>query len=647
MTYRKDIDGLRAVAVLAVLLFHAMPAALPGGSWGVDVFFVISGWLISGQIVRDLEAGSFSFVTFYAKRARRLLPALFIVLAACCVAGWFILLPADFRSLGAHVLSGALYMSNFTLWAEVGYFDSAAWLKPLLHLWSLGVEEQFYLVWPVLLLVAFRCGTRSAVSRRDERSHFRVGLKPVVTRLPRRETIHTVMLAVTAASFLCAVLSPPADAFYLPWNRFWELGFGALLALSGRDVGRFATPLGLVGIVVIAVALAMPEGHSPWIALLPTLGAALLIASPAGWLSRTVLSSAPAVAIGRISYQLYLWHWPLLVFARHWSGDALPPWAGFALVGLSFPLAAATYLLEQRIKRAPLQLPALAGSMAAGVLAIGAVGALVVLAAGFPSRFSIAYAAILETKGAAPAWRNLTCFLNLKQPASELAESCVDPGTGPLVVLWGDSHAAQLYPGLRALADQRHFRIAQITQSQCPFVPYIDFPDMPNCRGVNQIAIELIKNLKPAAVIVTARWSLYSSFMPDSLWKTGLAVVHSITDGKAIVIGSFPEWPLPLPQIIKSKLAESGAFPERVEPVNDPKMRAHTERLVTESMLTFIDPFDILCNSAGCQTMPPGVSQIMEYDESHLSPAGSAYFVREAIAPFISRRTASQRKSVN
>jgi peptidoglycan/LPS O-acetylase OafA/YrhL len=613
MAYRRDIDGLRAVAVLAVLLFHAMPAALPGGSWGVDVFFVISGFLISSHITRDLEAGAFSFVIFYARRARRLLPALFIVLAACCIAGWFILLPADFRSLGAHILSGALYVSNVTLWTEVGYFDSAAALKPLLHLWSLGVEEQFYLVWPVLLLAAFR---------------FR--------------RLGAVMLAVTAASFLCAVLSPPAAAFYLPWNRFWELGFGALLALSSHDAGRFATPLGILGIGLIAVALALPEGHSPWIALLPTIGATLLIASPAGWFNRAVLSSAPAVGIGRISYQLYLWHWPLLVFARHWSGDALPPWAGFALVALAFPLAAATYLIEQRIKHAPLRLPALAGSMAVAVLGIGAFGALVMLAAGFPGRFSAAYAAILDTKGAAPAWRNRTCFLDLKQPASDLAESCIDPGDGPLVLLWGDSHAAQLYPGLRALADQRRFRLAQITQSQCPFVPYIDYPDVPTCRDVNQAAIELIRRLKPAAVVIVARWSLYSTFMPDSLWTMGLDVVHSITDGKAIVIGSFPEWPLPLPQVIKAKLADGAAFPERIEPANDPAMRTHAARLVRESGLTFIDPFGVLCDEVGCLTKVPLAHQddvlgqrpqefLMSYDESHLTPAGAEFFVRTAL----------------
>jgi peptidoglycan/LPS O-acetylase OafA/YrhL len=592
MAYRDDIDGLRAVAVLAVLLFHAAPGALPGGSWGVDVFFVISGFLITSLIVRDVDAGTFSFVTFYAKRARRLLPALAVVLAACALAGWYILLPGDFRSLGTHILSGALYVSNFTLWNEVGYFDSAAKMKPLLHLWSLGVEEQFYLVWPVLLLVAFRW------------------------RGP-------VILAVTVASFLCAVASSPTDAFYLPWNRFWELGIGALLALYGRDLPAW---WGAVGAAFLAVAFALPEGHSPWIALLPTIGAALLIATRAGW-----LSVAPLVGIGRISYQLYLWHWPLLVFARHWTGADLSPVMGLAVVAASFPLAVATYwFVERPIRHAPLRM---AGGAAVAIAGIGAFGAFTTASAGFPSRFAAEYAAILETKSAGNAMRNQVCFLDAEQPGSELKPTCVDPGAGPLVLLWGDSHAAQLYPGLRALATERGFRIAQVTQSQCPFVPYIDFPSAPNCRSVNQAALDQIAALNPAVVIVATRWSLYP-WMPDRLWKMGLEIAQSFTvSSRVIVLGSFPEWPLPLPQIIRAKLSDGSDFPQRMTPSNDPAVRDRTARLVKGFRLHFVDPFDALCDETGCITT--AAAHLTVYDDSHLTAAGSTYFVRKALSSLL------------
>jgi peptidoglycan/LPS O-acetylase OafA/YrhL len=610
MTYRKDVDGLRAVAVLAVLLFHAMPATVPGGSWGVDIFFVISGWLISGQIARDLEAGSFSLVSFYARRARRLLPALLIVLAACWVAGWAILLPQDFRSLGAHILSGALYVSNFKIWSEVGYFDAAAAMKPLLHLWSLGVEEQFYLVWPLLLIVAFR---------------FR--------------WIGPAIAAVTAASFLCSILSSPINAFFLPWNRFWELGLGALLALYGRDVVRFSTVINIVGIALIAAELAMPEGHSPWLALLPTIGATLVIATPDGWFNRVILSSRPAVAIGKISYQLYLWHWPPLVFARYYFGGEHLPELGLTLTALAFPLAIATVAIENAIRRAPLRLPALASGMVAGVLSVGILGALVVLSTGFPGRFASAYAAILETTSAGPAMRNRVCFLDANQPGGALGSACLEQGEGPLVLLWGDSHAAQLYPGLRALADERGWRVAEVTQSQCPFVPSIDLPLVPNCRSLNEVALEQIATLKPDLIIMATRWSIYP-WVPDHLWKQAFDVAKLVNstkggNGRIVVFGSFPEWPVTQAQAVKAVMRDGSPFPERIAPTNPAAARATAARMVGEAGLMLVDPFDTLCTAAGCLTMPPGQVKLMCFDGSHLTPAGSRYFVRAVLGSLL------------
>lgn len=205
--YRPDIDGLRAVAVLAVIAFHAYPGLLPGGFIGVDVFFVISGFLITGVILGDLERGTFTFADFYARRIRRIFPALLVVLVAAWIAGWFLLLADEYKSLGRNIAAGALFLSNVSLWTEAGYFDAAAELKPLLHLWSLGIEEQFYIAWPLVMVIAWRL----------------------------RGSLVTVAGVIGLVSFVLCVLSAdgdPTTAFYLPHTRVWELLVGATLAVA-------------------------------------------------------------------------------------------------------------------------------------------------------------------------------------------------------------------------------------------------------------------------------------------------------------------------------------------------------------------------------------------------------------------------------
>lgn len=204
--YRADIDGLRAIAVLAVVGFHAFPDYFPGGFVGVDVFFVISGFLISSIIFREVGRSTFRLPQFYARRIRRIFPALLIVLVACLLFGWFALLPDELEHLGKHVAAAATFVSNLALWQESGYFDRAAELKPLLHLWSLGVEEQFYLVWPMLLLLLWK----------------------------RQQNIAITIVLLTLTSFMLSIAlgqQSPSANFYFPFSRFWELGLGCLLAV--------------------------------------------------------------------------------------------------------------------------------------------------------------------------------------------------------------------------------------------------------------------------------------------------------------------------------------------------------------------------------------------------------------------------------
>lgn len=299
--YRPDIDGLRAIAVLFVVIFHAFPDWLAGGFIGVDIFFVISGFLISTIIASNLHNNSFSFVDFYSRRIRRIFPALILVLLASVSFGWFVLLASEYKQLGKHIVGGASFASNFLLWRESGYFDNDAATKPLLHLWSLGIEEQFYILWPLLLWAVWK-----------------------------KFNLLMVIVAVATISFALNLGQTGADAiaaFYSPQTRCWELLTGAILAQWSLQTKKPATDraglrqaLSLLGAVFIIVGVAVinKDRYFPggW-ALLPTLGTVLMIAAGAqAWLNRVLLSQRILVWFGLISYPLYLWHWPLLSFAR-------------------------------------------------------------------------------------------------------------------------------------------------------------------------------------------------------------------------------------------------------------------------------------------------------------------------------------------
>jgi peptidoglycan/LPS O-acetylase OafA/YrhL len=332
--YRADVDGLRAVAVLAVVGYHFFPGWLPGGFAGVDVFFVISGYLITGIVLREQAAGRFTLSGFYRRRVVRIAPALGVVLGVCAAAALVLQTPADLANLGRHLVAAATMSSNLLLIGEAGYFDRAAEAKPLLHLWSLAVEEQFYLVWPVVLILSARLSWR---------------LRAVA------------LIALTLLSFAVGVqtasINPPVG-FYSPLGRAWELLAGACLALYRQRVserqsvvpGRLrdlSAALGAAAVLASFVALNRGLPHPGWVTLLPVVGAAVLIAAgPSAWVSKVVLARPAWAYVGRISYPWYLWHWPLLVLARPYGETLdLRHWVivKLLLIALSFVLAVWTY----------------------------------------------------------------------------------------------------------------------------------------------------------------------------------------------------------------------------------------------------------------------------------------------------------------
>ncbi|HEX5124496.1 MAG TPA: acyltransferase family protein [Rhodanobacteraceae bacterium] len=621
--YRRDIDGLRAFAVLAVVAFHAFPWLMPGGFVGVDVFFVISGYLISGLISERLAAGRFTFADFYARRIRRIFPALVVVLAACLAFGWFALLPGEFEQLGKHIAAGMGFVSNFALWREAGYFDESASMKPLLHLWSLGIEEQFYLVWP-LALFAFAKWRRSALA---------------------------LIVAVGVVSFainLATIRHRPVAAFYSPASRFWELQAGCLLAaLSSRSAFRtmtatHANALSTLGAVLLALTVfLLDESHAypGWRALAPTAGAFLLIAAgPGGWFNRNVLAQPAAVFVGLVSYPLYLWHWPLLSFATI-SARGIPPFGvRVAAVLASFALAAATYVLVEKPIRFGAKRRAWVPALVALSLAVGVAGYATFANDGVPSRFppEIRELASFKYEYKTDA-RYPDCWLSNSQALDAFAPDCIDTTPGrERVLVWGDSHAARLYAGLKPVFGDT-LAISQLTRDAC--APLLD-NGYDLCRQSNAWILREIERIRPQTVVLFGLWAFYEKeWDSDAARQTLHATIDALEKAgvaKIVIIGPAPVWKGSLPKQMYDAWAIGRPFhvvPERlttgVNPavvVVDGKMRRDLEG----SRATYVSLIDFFCDARGCLThTPEGPTHPITFDYGHLTTDGATLVARK------------------
>jgi peptidoglycan/LPS O-acetylase OafA/YrhL len=491
--YRPDVDGLRAIAIISVVLYHYGFWPFTGGFVGVDVFFVISGFLITGLIHREMTEGRFSIRHFYERRIRRIFPALFVMLAVATIAAALLLFPSDFERYADSLFATAFFASNFEFWRETGYFDVSAEWKPLLHLWSIAVEEQFYVVFPALLLLI---GTRS----------------------------RSKLLIVTGALFVLslvfsiwAVPNTPATAFYLLPSRFWELMLGALLALAQlpQPTSRIAREgIGIVGFGLIAAAVFTYTRWQPFpgaYALMPCVGAALLIyAGETSTLTHRALSAKPVVFVGLISYSLYLWHWPLLVFTQTALNRVLLPWESCALVAMSFALAALSWrFVEQpfRHRTARGRHPLFAGAAAAMALT-ALCGFGVASANGLPQRMQPAIRNILaEERNHEP--RMDICF-GLTAPdvsAGRLCRIGSKRATTPSFILWGDSHADAVLPAVQKVAEE-HGRagLFAATNSCAPLLGVMR-PDALPCAPFNDAVAKLALHPEIRDVILDARWS--------------------------------------------------------------------------------------------------------------------------------------------
>lgn len=504
LSYRADIDGLRAVAVLGVLAYHAFPKMVTGGFSGVDVFFVISGFLITSIIVKEIAEQRFSLATFYARRIKRLFPALILVLAATAFFGWFYLLPHEYRALGRHIAAGAAYIINFTLKSESGYFDGDADEKPLLHLWSLAVEEQFYLVWPLILMAV----------------------------TPRR-----YLLAVIAAIFFGSLASNMARvgtngaaAFYLPQNRFWELAMGAMLALAPERLRALPQPasnmLSVAGLALIASGYwgLHARLHYPgaW-ALIPCMGAMCLIAAgPNAIVNRLLLANPIAVAIGLISYPLYLWHWPLLSFQSILAIDSIS--ARLGALAAAAVLATLTYLLAERPirhARKPVYAIALFG-IAMCFVPLGVLARKEIL----PPR--LAGPAFQDLSAAARDWKFLDDKARIPAPGSADIRKA---GSGAhRILFFGDSNVQQYWPRVeKLLGDGSQATVYFATAQGCLPAPGVTEPFHPACNGFAENVERFAESEKIKTIVLAAAWG---SYFRDPRYRIGVGAGNSILYGK-------------------------------------------------------------------------------------------------------------------
>ncbi len=569
--YRPDIDGLRAIAVMLVVIFHAFPETMPGGFIGVDIFFVISGFLITGIIVRELDQERFSLLAFYNRRIRRIFPALIVVLCVTLVLGWLWMLPAAYAQLSSDVFASAAFFANIALLLQSGYFDIESARKPLLHLWSLGIEEQFYLFWPLMLML--------------------------VARL-RLSMLAAVSIAGLASFVLNVALigSNPVATFYLPFTRAWELLAGAALACSWNQLSHSRTVSNLrafVGILLIATAAGVLDTKSAfpgWWAVLPVGGAALLLSAPAAWFCRSLLASPPLVWIGLISYPLYLWHWPLLVFFGIIKFAPLTLLERGLIVGLSFALAWLTYrLVEIRFRfgrPSPLKIPSLYLGM--------------VLIAAF-------------------------------------ADSCVDRNRRPLILIWGDSTAGALLPGLRKAQESRAFGIAQFTSSSCIPALNTDVAGVPNCRAINDKVLGIAREIRPEIVLLHSTWDRYLDGVAETV-----AALKKQTNARVVVLGSVPWWKRGLPnEVLRYFMLHQRLIPERSGRAEvDRSGSALREKLVPLGA-EFISVWDTMCNAEGCLTrIGDAAGDITASDQVHFTEKGSVFLVQSIIDQLLGGRTA-------
>ena len=634
-TYRSDIDGLRAFSIFAVVIYHAFPALLPGGFIGVDIFFVISGYLITGLITSAQQQGQFSIANFYRRRIQRLLPTLLLVLVFCLLAGYFVLLPTEYAALGKYIGGASVFLSNVVSWSEAGYFDVDSKLKPLLHLWSLGVEEQFYVFWPLLLLLTARC------------------------RVPA--TVVIIFALITSFALCLAETGDRAASFFLPQFRVWELLLGALLAVQHapgaspqREGRRLDSVQSVVGVALMCMATVVITRESVfpgWLTLLPTLGAVLVVAAnPKGWVNRAVLGNPLMVFFGKISYALYLWHWPLLSLARNMESGEPSTAIKCVLLVVSVLLAWLSYeFVEKRLRyhsgRATPFL--LLGSL----FVLGGAGIALVKCQGLPARMPE-----LVDRVAQFDWNKRKLDIEYRCPtAMQKLTVCLSNGKKAQIAVLGDSHSIDVFLALDHHFQSSNVGIVRLGKGNCPPLYNVAnsvFGDDDFCLATTNRNLDWVFS-KPEikTVYLSSIGPMYlaekdtrygMSFVEDpkllgnrAIFAAGLesSIRRLLAVGKEVVV--VIDWPgLPfLPQeCVDSRPLRLTAY-QRREQCRIPRKYFEDDNREYRALLLALrekfpevlywDTPDVFCNEKFCDVERDGL--MLYRDGGHLSRGGSRY----------------------
>ncbi|HUD94368.1 acyltransferase family protein [Sphingobium sp.] len=604
--YRRDIDGLRALAILPVLLFHAHVPGFSGGYVGVDIFFVISGFLITGIIAREVDEGRFSLIRFYERRFRRILPALtLMIVAALGAAAWFYL-PGDLEGVPKSALAATVFASNLWFFADTGYFAGGADVKPLLHTWSLAVEEQYYIGFPVLLMLLARFA-------------------------PRWRTAVVAMIAA-GSLVLCIAMQrdPTGFAFYLLPARAWELFAGALLALGAVPSVRqrwLREAIAWAGCGAIAIAVAVYDRTTLFpgmAALLPVTGAAALLHTAPGTSMGRLLALPPLVGVGLLSYSLYLWHWPLIVFTEYATDMPLAGWPRIAVIAGAFVAAFLSWRFVERPFRDNSRIPARRiFAFTAGAMALLCLLSLALLTNGpWPSRFSPTVLAQIAGRNDVSPERGRChdSFVRGVQPCT------LGAAVPPDALLWGDSHGVELAYALGEQTQAEGRSLIQRTASSCPPVLDYDAKDA-RCAAANRATFDAIRaDPRIRRVYLAAFWGNGEFDDPAFVAKLERTIRALRAEGRQVtIIGPVPPQPFDVPRRL-AHLARAGELAGATG-VDRAAIEAHTRHLRASFAgwqargVTYIDPIKALCGATHCTIERDG--KPLYFDTHHLSVAGA------------------------
>lgn len=616
--FRQDIQGLRAIAVLAVVVFHINPWALGGGFIGVDMFFVISGYLITGIIWRDLSNGSFSLTDFYVRRVRRLFPALFAMAGTCILLAYLIFLPEEIISFGKSLIASIFYVSNFFFYSQTDYFASDLELSPLLHTWSLSVEEQFYLFFPLLLLFVYR-------------------------KFAAKVIAILVALAVLSLVVSQALLSIDMSlAFFSSPTRFFQFLAGSIIAIAPNYSG--AKPLkeclNVVGLVIIFGCLFVIDSKTPFPgvnALYPTIATAMIIfaGQTRGLLTSRLLSVWPAQFFGKISYSMYLWHWPLIVFYKIQYTAAPDKFEKIGLLVASIVLGYLSWRFIESTMRykagRTTQLRPIYTSLAFSVL-ISAFGFYFAVSDGLKFRFSEQQLFLSHYIDYEPEdSREGTCFLSTRYARFDYFKKdvCVKfDATKPNYLLIGDSHAAHFYGALRS--ELGNVNLTQVTSSGCR--PTIDFSGSDYCTSLMRWAYaELISKHHFDAIIVSGRWA--SSDL--SSLKETVDMLSKYSE-KLFILGPIVTYDQALPRLLARSfpnVSDSDLLIKATNYESIKKIDSSFKKMTFSPSAHYVSILDAICPSGNCiKVTPQGIP--MQWDYGHLTYEGS----REVIARLVENK---------